>query len=290
MAITTTSVISDTVPTVIEKARLTEQFASVMPVLCWRIAKEKHNGKTVNVPYWGTVTASALTEGVDMANPQSMADTNVAITPAEVGAQIVLTWKVVRDDQEDVIAAAGEILGQAYGVKHDQDLFAQLDDATNSLGSAGTLTMGMVAAGRAILKGNAVSAGGPCPGDLVVVHHPFTLMDLVDVLTPTVPGGTTPATTAGAMTDEVLKNYTIGRLFGMTVYEDGNTAPVSNAIKGGVFGSKSIIDAVSTEWEIYPEDDASLRATELNVVGEYGVGEYLAGWIVELSNDGTTPA
>lgn len=50
MAITTTTVIADTVPTVIEKARLTEQFASVMPKLCWNIRKQKHNGSTVNVP------------------------------------------------------------------------------------------------------------------------------------------------------------------------------------------------------------------------------------------------
>ena len=38
----------------------------------------------VTTMYWGIVTAQALTEGVDMANPQSMADTNVPVTPAEV--------------------------------------------------------------------------------------------------------------------------------------------------------------------------------------------------------------
>ena len=39
-----------------------------------------------------------------------------------------------------------------------------------------------------------------------------------------------------------------------------------------------------------PQDDESLRATELNIVGEYAVGEYLAGWIVELYNDASDPA
>ena len=52
----------------------------------------------------------------------------------------------------------------------------------------------------------------------------------------------------------------------------------------------ALVCATSQEWQILPEDDNSLRATELNVVGEYGVGEYLAGWMVELLNDATTPS
>ena len=288
MAITTTSVITDTIPTIIEKARLTEQFAAVMPALSWKITKKKHGGTTVNVPYFGSLTAYSLSEGVDMVMPQSLADTNVQITPAEVGAQVLVTWKLVRDNQEDIISVAGELLGQAMATKADSDLIGQLDDGTVSLGSGAAATLGQIAAARAILAGNAVASGGPCPGPYSAVLHPYVMLDLVDVLTPTVPGGTTPATTPGAMTDDVLKNYAIGRMFGVTMYEDGNISTTTS--KGGMFGPKSVIYAVSKEWDVYPEDDASLRATELNVVGEYGVGEYLAGWICELYHDATTPA
>ncbi len=258
-----------------------------MKNLVWNSPKPKGAGSTKNFPYFGTVTAAALTENVDMANPTKMVDTLVTITPAEVGAQIILTWKLMRDDQEDVRRAAGRILGDAMELKRDDDLLAHFASGTNQLGSNATLSMGMVAAGRAIL------AGVPAPSPYAVVHHPYTLLDLVDVLTPTVPGGTTPATTPGNMTDDVLKNYIIGRLFGMNIYEDCNLNITSSNACGGVFATGKgggILLCTADEWQVYPEDDASLRATELNVVGEYGTGVYLAGWIVGLANDATTPA
>ena len=84
MAITTTSVMADTVPTVLEKARYIQRFRAVMASLCWNIRKALHDGSTINVPTFGIVTASALTEGVDMTASQTMSDTSVPITPGEV--------------------------------------------------------------------------------------------------------------------------------------------------------------------------------------------------------------
>ena len=287
MAITTDTVLADTVPTVLEKARLTQQFKAIMASLCWNIRKELHDGKDVNVPYFGTVTASELTEGMDMTSSETMEDTLVTITPGEVGCKIILTDKLVRDNNEDVKAAAGRILGDAMEYKRDCDLIGQLDDATNTLGAAGSATMGQIAAARAILGGNAVSAGGPAPTPYAVVMHPYVTLDLVDVVTPT-----TPATETGTLGlgDEILRNYTIGKLFGMPIIEDGNIP--TGTCKGGCFSTGeggAIILATADEWSVEAERDASLRATELNIVGEYGVGEYLAGWIVELYHDAGTP-
>ncbi len=296
MAITTTTVLADTVPTILEKARFTQQFKAIMASLCWNIKKELHDGSTINVPYWGTVTASALTEGVDMTASQTMADTNVPITPGEVGCKIILTDKLVRDNNEDIKAAAGRILGEAMEYKRDYDLLGQIDDASttpdHTLGATGALTMGEIAAARALLSGNAVAYGGPAPQPYVVVHHPYTLLDLVDVVTPIVPTATYLAPAIGEFADSVIRNYTIGRLFGMNVVEDGNLAISSNIAKGGVFSvgeGGSIILGTADEWSVAPERDESLRATELNIVGEYGVGEYLSAWIVELTMDATTP-
>ena len=126
------------------------------------------------------------------------------------------------------------------------------------------------------------------------MHHPFTLLDLVDVVTPIVPTATYLNVTGTAFTDDIIKNYTIGRLFGMPILEDGNLdIATSTSGKGGVFAAGEgggIILATANEWSVEPERDASLRGWELNVVSEYGVGEYLAGWIVELLMDATTPA
>ena len=298
MAINTTATafLGDTIPTIIEEARFTEQFKEVISNLSWRINKEIHNGTTVNIPYFGTVTANPLTEGIDMVNPTAMADTNVQFTPAEVGAQIVITDKLVRDNQEDVIRAAGRILGDAMVSKREQDLAGQFDAGTNTMGSAGAAaTLGIFAAAWADLSGVTLANGGPAPKPYVAVHHPFVLLDLVDVFTPTLPGGTTPLGATGMGTaEDVLRNYTVGRVFGMDIYESGNISiDSSDDAKGAVFAAGNgggLVLVTSKEWDVSPERDESLRATELNVVGEYAVGEYLASWIVTLYADASDPA
>jgi len=297
MAITKTSSLGDTLPTIIASARFTEQFGEVISKRCWRIKKKLHSGLTVNLPYWGIVTAQGLTEGVDMVNGQAMEDTNVQFTPAEVGAQIIITDKLVRDNAENVLVAGGRILGNAMVTKREEDLAAQLDDATASMGATGTtLTLGHLAAAHARLAGNPVSAGGPAPKPYVAFHHPYVLLDIVDVLTPilAVAGTAGHGATAGGVADEFLRNYLRGRLFGMDIYECGNIAIDSTPdAKGGIIAAGEgggLVLVIADEWDIKPEYDASRRATELNIVGEYAVGEYLAGWIVELFNDATTPA
>ena len=290
MATTTLAQLQDTIPTVISKARYTEMFNFPLAALVQNIPKGKGKGSTVNIPYWGTLAASTLTEAVDMVGTQTMADTNVPVTLSEVGLKVILTDNLIEDDQEEVRGVAGTLLGSAMGLKRDQDLWALFDNGT-TLGGGSDLTMGVIAAGRAILQGNPVSTGGPCPGPYTVALHPYVTLDLVDVLTPllaTAAAGT-PAT-GGSLADEILRQYAIGRLFGMRVIEDGNTPPASDASKGGIIGPQSIILATAREWNVEPERDASLRAWELNCVGRYGMANYLTTWCVELYTAAPTPA
>ena len=299
MAITTDSVLADTVPTVLESARFTAEFLAEMSKLVWNIRKELHDGKNVNIPLFGIVTARDLAEGVDNVVSETMADSLVTITPGEVGCKIILTDKLVRDNNEDVKAAAGRLLGNAMEVKRDQDLLLQLASAGTTLGAGATATLGQIAAARAIIKGNPVSSGGPGPGTPVIVHHPYVTLDFVDVMTPLMP---TSAGSVGynqapgsAMMDEVIRNYGMGRLFGMPYIEDGNidTITLANTAKGGVFipgEGGAIILATAQEWAVELERDASLRATELNIVGEYGVGIYESDWMVTMNHDATLPS
>jgi len=292
---TATSFLGDTIPTIIEEATHTAQYKEVIGNLVWRITKELHDGKTVNLPYFGTVTANALTEGIDMVNPQSMEDTNIQFTPSEVGAQIVITDKLVRDNQEDVVRAAGRILGDAMVAKREQDLAGQFGDGTDTLGSAGAAaTLGIFAAAWANLSGVSLANGGPAPKPYVAVQHPFVLLDLIDIFTPTAPGSTSFTGTNNSMAEDVLRNYTVGRVFGMEVYESGNiTIDSSTDATGAVFAAGKgggLVLVTGKDWDTVPERDESMRATELNVVGEYAVGEYLPSWVVSLIADATAPA
>ncbi|GAG53130.1 unnamed protein product, partial [marine sediment metagenome] len=224
-----------------------------------------HDGKNINIPTFGIVTAKELTEGVDNTTSETMSDALVTITPGEVGCKIILTDKLVRDNNEDIKSAAGRILGEAMEYKRDYDLLEEIDNAPSSspdhtLGSSSALTMGELAAARALLAGNPVAYGGKAPMPYAVVHHPYTLNDLVDVITPVVPTAGTINVTGTAFTDEILRNYTIGRLFGMPIIEDGNLKISGNVAKGGVFSTGeggAIILGTADEWSIEPERDAS---------------------------------
>jgi len=296
MAGTILTDLQDTIPTIIEEALFTQQFKAIMRALCWSIKKGK--GTNVNVPYFGEVTAAQLTEGVDMTADQKMVDTNVQIVPYEVGLKIILSDNVIEDDNEDLKRAAGVLLGDGFEKKRDQDLLALLDNATTSLAaSANALTMGHIAAARATLLGNPTTSGGPAPTPFACVIHPFQELDLVDILTPLMPtsaGSTGYNQSPGnEMENDVLRNYSIGRLFGIPIISDGNMAKTAEAAKGGVFstGKRGALIYVSArEPTIEPERDASFRGWELNYVGRYGVGNYLNGWTVELFADAAVPA
>lgn len=290
MAITGTAELGDTIPTIISKAHFQEDFTAVMRPLCWNYAADK--GTTTNIPYWSRVVAHQLQEKIDMTSSETLEDTNVQFTPYEVGLKTILTYNAIEDDNEDMKSVAGTLMGKAYEKKRDEDLLGQLDDAGTTLcGSGNSLTMGHIAAGRAILLAN-TAAGGPAPVPYVVVIHPNHELDLVDVMTPIVPTAGS-AMYASPISDDVLRNYSIGRLFGMPIITDGNIAMTADAAKGGVFAAGEgggIVYVEKRSPTITPDDDPSMRGIELNYVGRYSVGEYFADWIVELFADAATPA
>jgi len=292
MAITGLAELGDTIPTIIARAHFQEDFDSIMRGLVWNYRADK--GTTTNIPYWDNLTATRLTEKVDMVLSETITDQSVQITPYEVGLKTILTYNAIEDDNEDMKSVAGKLMGSAYEKKRDVDLLGQIADATTTLGGASTaLTMGHIAASRATLMGNS-GAGGPAPMPYVCVIHPFQELDLVDVITPVVPAGTGQVTVGGGFVEDVLRNYSIGRLFGIPIVTDGNLPIAGTATaKGGVFSAGEgggIIYVEKRSADVAPDDDPSMRGIELNYVGRYGVGEWFSRWIVCLNMDATAPA
>ncbi len=283
MAITTSASIGDVVDTVIAEARRTQLHRTVMePVVrTYRVARGE--GDQLEIPKFGTVTASALTEGVDMANPQTLTTTKLVISPAEVGAQIVVTDRALRTATEDMARAAGRVLGDAIAKKLDQDLLGLLDGFGTSLGGAGVnVTMGHLRAAVSRLHG----AGEPAPGPFQAVLHPYQAHDLAADISPT---GTYPVPSGISQT--VLENHWVARAFGVDVFQAGNlSVDASDDAKGGVFSKEAIVLVIFKNWAVERERDASLRAWELNVVADYGFGEYEDSWGVEVYFDAAAPS
>ncbi len=283
MATTKASSIGDVVDTVIAEARRTQMHRTVMEPLVRTYRVSKGEGDRLEIPKFGAVTASALTEGVDMANPQTLTTTKVVITPAEVGAQIVITDRALRTAREDMARAAGRVLGDAIAKKLDQDLLGLLDGFSSSLGGAATkITMGHLRAAVSRLHG----ASEPAPLPYSAVLHPYQAHDLAADISPT---GTYPV--PSGISQSVLEQHWVARAFGVDVFQAGNlSVDASGDAKGSVFSKESVVLVMFKDWAVERERDASLRAWELNVVADYGFGEYEDTWGVEMYFDAAAPS
>jgi len=242
--------------------------------------------------------AYALTEGVDMAQAQEITDSEMTITPGEVGAQIVNTDLATKQitRRANLPALLGSILGNAIITKEDVDLLTLLDGFDTDLGTAGrSLTSGYImAAGSSIRSGGqataAIVAGTPEPGPDPIqgVFNDNMLHTLMKELSLGLASATTGVQIPGTdFSVEVLKNAFVRRIGGVNVYVDNNMGKdASDDGIGGVFSKQTLrfvrFDGGPT---MEPERDASGRWTELNIVEVYGTGEWKDAWGRQMTFD-----
>ena len=246
--------------------------------------------KQVNVPVWTRNDAAALTEGVDISVPQQIDANVVNLTASEHGILVFVSDRLVHQNNEDILAHVGEVQGNAVGRLLDEDLIGLFDGISKVIvDSSSTATDGTIvdmAGAVSYLRTDNDSSYGPAYGEINAVLHPEHIRRLAQDVAGISAGGT--ATTAGTtydggLSEDVLKNYYRGNfgIFGVTVYEDGNLTVASNAAKGGVFQREALALAIESEMEAEQERDASLRGTELVMVGVWGQSEVVDKWGVE---------
>ena len=78
-------------------------------------------GKVVEVPVYGTVSASAVAEATDLGNT-AINPTSVSITASEVGIMTTLTDLGRNSSPRNVAADIGKLFGEAIAKKIDVDL------------------------------------------------------------------------------------------------------------------------------------------------------------------------
>lgn len=225
--------------------------------------------KSITVPKVGQATAHSLTDGVDLVNTEDIGMTTTSLTTAEVGLKFILTDKLVRQMNEDTFKVVGRQMGDAMARKLDTDVIA-LFSALNG----GTV----VGADNAYLKvANAVACvaflkAQKAPPPWFFVHHPYAIAYLASQAATTM--ATYPAPEGWAM--DRLRSFYKGIQFdGCSFFEDGNIAKISGYDSGyGCVASKAAMCTVtSKELGEERERDASLRATEIVVVKDYGCFE-----------------
>jgi len=248
--------------------------------------------KQVNIPVWGRNNAAALTEGVDINTPQQLSVTVSSITASEHGIMTFVSDRLTRQNNEDILSHVGDVQGGALGRLLEDDLVVLFDGFGNSIGAQDTaLTFRQVAGAVSYLKTDNNASYGMAPGTPNGVFHPEQIRRFVQEVTSIQAGGSSGMAAQpipAGVTAEVVENYWRGneKIFGVPIYQSGVLGRDSNGdSKGAIFVKEAIALAMAHEMEAEQERDASLRGTEVVMVGEWGEAEIADPWGVEMYGD-----
>lgn len=288
---TTTGSLSDSLPLVLDSARIRREYPPVVPKLFEYHKLDDNTGLSWEEIELGRFTAQSITETTRLDNYQQYADTMARLTPTVSGLATLVTDRVYHRLSNNVLAQFGGLLQDAIERKKDLDCLTVLDGATNSTPGAGnTLSSSHLTAAHANSAGNATE-GGVTP--FYAVLHRFQIKDIQDELNSAI--GTYPI--PAGLTEEVFKMGFAGMIDGMSIYEDNNI-PIDSAAdsKGGVFPRMGclFVQGISRRKPTVRDEEYGGGADKVFLYDEYIAGERLSNntsvfpW--EIYSDTTAPA
>ena len=283
---TTTDALADSLPTLIASARIVREYEGVMPQIVEKQTLGEGIGLSWHEVSMAQLTASSITETTELDNPQQVSDSLFSITPTSVGIQTRVTDRVAARISKNAYAKIGSLAQNAIQRKKDEDGLTVLDGFSTTypgLGSS-TLTSGHIAAGMAIIKGNATEPGNP---PYRCVLHPYQIKDIEDEIK----GGVGSYNIDDGMTARVFKEGYEGMIAGAQLFSDGNIAVTGNEAKGGLFAQEAIVlvQGRAPRSVAVRKEHIGAGATDIFVYDEYAYGERLDAWGVEIFSDAAAP-
>lgn len=296
----TTADISAVLPTILSPARDILEKPTFITEMVSKVTLGDGDGSTINWPKFGTLlTAQSLSEGVPINNPQKLIPTSQQFTVSEVGTEIILTDKAIRQTPEAMKARAGRYAGNAMKRKMEQDILALFPGFSRDLGAAGNafnpnfISVAGVRLSAASGTGTDAAAVEPAPTPYNAVIHPFHYHDI------TVSAGTLGNninSSSGYMpidglTEEIIRNYDVKRLYDVNMAKHPLIAiDASDDAVGAVFSKEALL-LVKTSVMMRTETDRDihLRAWDMVMTSEYGTGEVEDTWGFAITADATPP-
>tara|TARA_R100000306_G_C4365539_1_gene137455 strand:- start:226 stop:1101 length:876 start_codon:yes stop_codon:yes gene_type:complete len=266
----TTGQLENAQNTILAAARYTEEHNAPALALIEQFTLTKGNKKMV-VPKVGQMTMADLQEGVDIVLEQDIDMNTVELTASEVGAKVILTDKLVRQANDNVFAIIGRQLGDGMARKKDTDVIALWPNL-----NSGTVLSADNAAWTTAIVHNAIAYAKEKKfgSQLYIVHHPNAVAKLSQAAATTADNN---AELTSGWSLDLLKNFYSGLrpINGVSIFEDGNIEKIGTTDSGyGVIADKGAMAALNSMIPTTERQrDASLRATELVMVADYGVFE-----------------
>ena len=265
---TTSSTLSELYTEIVAEALFVASERSIMRPLVKNYAVTG-GGKSVEVPIYSAVSASAVSEASDLSNT-AIDPTSKTITCSEHGLMTTLTDLARNSAPRNVAGDIGRLFGEAIAKKIDKDLTALFGGFSTTVGSASTaMSASLIFQAVAKLRANSV------PGDnLSAVIHPQVAFDLKSGLTNTF------ANPNPGVGNEALRSGLVGQIAGVNIFETSNMTDSSSNdpgttgdYKGAVFHPEALGLAMMQDLKIETQRDASLRADEIVATAVYGVSE-----------------
>ena len=275
---TTSSTLGELFENITQEAIFTFQETSVMRPLV-TLYPIVGSGKTVEVPVYPAITASAVSEATDLTNT-AVNPTSETITASEVGVMTTLTDLARDSASRNVGADIGKLFGEAIAKKVDTDLATLLDSFTATLDSGGgvELTADKLFQAQATLR--LLNVPAPYYG----VFSPKAVFNLKKTLTSA--GYNTNANAISDIGNEALTNGYVGRVAGIDIFENANIAINANDDSaGGVFHPMALGLALKEDFKVETQRDASLRGTEIVASICYGTGVIKNNYGVRVISD-----
>ena len=253
---------------IIAKARHTEEHNAPAMALTEQF-RLPNGSKQVTVPKVGQATMSDLSDGVDIIDEEDIGMTTVDLTASEVGAKIILTDKLVRQSAENVFAIIGKQMGDGMARKKDTDVHA-LYSSLNGGTTVGAATKFMKA--QNVQGAIAYAKANKFGSEIYILHHPNSVAYLANEVASVASSNSIPE---GWSADLLQKFWGgIRPMNGVAIFEDGNLSVDSNDDATGVIADKTALATLtSLETRTERQRDASLRATEVIIIADYGVFE-----------------
>jgi len=231
---------------------------------------------------YGTATINAVGESDDLASQVFTPSLLSTLTPAEFGAQFLLTDQRVETDPFGVRQDAAQELGISMANKIDLDILGNFNSMTGgTVGASGTaITWGYFYSMAARLQAQYA------PKPWMFVCHPYQWK----VLAASASVAASSETNAPEyLRAEISRNYFVQRVAGVDIFVSANVEASGTDAYVGMFSRAAIAYDLRRAPRLEPERDASKRAWELNLTSIYAHGTWRPKWGIQGLFDNTAP-
>lgn len=259
----TYSDISSFVNTVFEDALLVARDNNLMANLVTVYNDRQGMAIRKNSEY-GTATIQSIAETDDLTSQQFVPSNLSTLTPAEVGAQFVMTDQRLESDPFMVRQDAASELGLAMAQKIEKDLLGDFTSLTGgTIGAAGSAaSWGYFYAMLTALR----AQNAPAPYAFVCRPEQWHYMGKA-----VAPGAT--VTNSPVLQDSIVGRFYVGSVSGVDIFVSSNISKdASDDAYAAMFNPQALALDIRRAPRIEPERDASRRGWELNLSAVYAHG------------------